>query len=150
MGTSRIIIGRRDRIDLPGLGYKNVRAKVDTGAFGCALHCSEIEVIQKAGKEVLSFVPLDPGYSAYRNEKCYFEHYRDKLVKNSGGESEHRYLISTPVVIFGKKIPTEFTLTDRSLMKYPVLLGRKFLRRHFIVDVNQKDVSYKRKRNRHK
>jgi len=145
MDGSKIIIGRRDRIDLPGLGYKNIRAKIDTGAYGSVIHCSQIKVIRKDDKKVLSFVLLDPSQPKYKNRKCYFEHYKDKLVKNSGGGSEHRYFIVTETMIFGEMILTEFSLTDRSQMKSPILLGRKFLRQQFMVDVSLKDLSYKLK-----
>jgi hypothetical protein len=150
MEGAKIIIGRRDRIDLPELGYKNIKAKIDSGAYGSAIHCSQIEVIDHGDKKVLSFVLLDPSYHAYREKKCYFEHYKDKLVKSSSGESEHRYIIATDTIIFGKKIKTEFSLTDRSQMKYPILLGRKFLRRRFLVDVSLKELSYKLKQSRQK
>jgi hypothetical protein len=140
-----IIIGRRDRIDLPDLGYSNIKAKIDTGAFGCAIHCNHIAIIQKGGREVLSFELLDPGYPQYRKKKCTFEDFTDKIVKNSSGETEHRYTIRTDAVIFGERILTEFSLTDRSEMKYPILLGRKFLRKRFLVDVRLKEVSYKLK-----
>jgi hypothetical protein len=140
-----IIIGRRDRIDLPDLGYSNIRAKIDTGAYGCVIHCSHIEIIKRGGKEVLSVELLDPRYPQHRKKKWYFEDFTDKVVKNSSGGTEHRYLIRTDTVIFGKRINTEYSLTDRSDMKYPVLLGRKFLRKRFLVDVRLKDVSYKLK-----
>lgn len=143
MDGHKMLIGRRDRIDLPGLGYRNVKAKVDTGAYGSAIHCSEIDVIFKGKKQVLSFVLLDANYSGYKNKKCYFDHFTDKLVKSSSGEIEHRYTIITEVVIFGQTIETEFSLTDRSKMKYPILLGRKFLLDRFIVDVSLKELSFK-------
>jgi len=150
MKGSKIIIGRRDRIDLPELGLRNIKAKIDTGAYGSAIHCSQIEVIVKNNRKVLSFVLLDPEYPGFSDQKYYFEHYKDKLVKSSSGESEHRYIIATDAIIFGHTIRTEFSLTDRSQMKYPILLGRKFLRKHFLVDVSQKEVSYKLKRSRTK
>jgi hypothetical protein len=145
MNETKIVIGRRDRIDLPELGYMNIRAKIDTGAYGSAIHCSQIEVIRKDDRDLLSVVLLDPAYSAYRNEQFYFEHYKDKLVKSSSGVIEHRYIVVIDTVVFGMTIPVEYSLTDRSQMKYPVLLGRKFLRKRFLVDVGRKDVSYKRK-----
>lgn len=145
MEVSKILIGRRDRIDLPELGYTNIRAKIDSGAFGSVIHCSHIEVIHKDDKDLLSLVLLDASYPGFREKLYYFESYKDKLVKNSSGDAEHRYSIQTDVVIFGKRIKTDFTLTDRSRMKYPILLGRKFLRQGFIVDVTLKNVSYKQK-----
>jgi hypothetical protein len=150
MSDSLTVIGRRDRIDLPELGYKNIKAKIDTGAYGSAIHCSMIKVVRLQGKEMLSFILLDPDHPAYQDKIHYFDLYTDKLVKSSSGESEHRYIISTDVVIFGKRIRTDFSLTDRSDMKYPVLLGRKFLRRRYLVDVRLKEVSYKLKRYKRK
>ena len=38
---------------------------------------------------------------------------------------------------FGKKYKTVISLTDRSDMKYPMLIGRKFLSERFLVDVSQ-------------
>ena len=146
MSEALTVIGRRDRIDLPGLGFRNLKAKVDTGAFGSALHCSQIQVAKRNGKMQLSFVLLDPEHPLYKDEVHWAEDFREKKVKNSSGTIEHRYIITTPVVIFGKRITTDFSLTDRSDMKYPVLLGRKFLRKRFVVDVRLRDLSYKRKR----
>jgi len=140
------VIGRRDRIDLPGLGYTDIKAKVDTGAYGSALHCSQIQVVENGGRTLLSFILLDPEHPEFREVVHYAEHFREKLVKSSSGEAELRYTITTDLVIFGKSIRTEFSLTDRSDMKFPILLGRKFLRKRFIVDVRFKDVSYKLKR----
>jgi hypothetical protein len=144
------VIGRRDRIDLPGLGYWNIKAKVDTGAYGSALHCSQMKVVCRDGKNCLSFMLLDPEHPEFREQVHFAEHFTEKLVKNSSGEGEQRYIIKTEVVIFGKTISTEFSLTDRRDMKYPILLGRKFLRKRFIVDVRLKDVSYKLKKKNQK
>jgi hypothetical protein len=146
MSGSLRVIGRRDRIDLPGLGFRNLKAKVDTGAYGSSIHCSRIELVSREGKMQLSFVLLDPEHPLYKDEVHWVKEFREKKVKSSSGLSELRYIISTPVVIFGKRITTDFSLTDRSDMKYPVLLGRKFLRKRFVVDVRFRDISYKQKR----
>lgn len=139
------IIGRRDRIDLPELGFSNIKAKIDTGAYGNALHCTNIEIIKRNGKDVLTFILFDDTHPRYRNKRHYFAEFTDKLVKNSGGETEHRYKIVTDVIYFGRTYRAGFSLTDRRAMKYPILLGRRFLRGRFLVDVNLKDVSYIKK-----
>ena len=140
------VIGRRDRIDLPQFGLNDIEAKVDTGAYGCALHCHHIEVIEKDGKDVLSFQLLDPSHPEYEDKIYHTSNFRDKKVKNSGGSTENRYTIKTEVIIFNKKRKVEFSLTDREKMKFPVLLGRKFLTKSFLVDVREKDLSYKLKK----
>jgi hypothetical protein len=61
-------------------------------------------------------------------------------VKSSNGSISHRYLISTLVRLNGFAVRTQFTLFDRSDMKYQVLLGRRFLRGRFLVDVSAKNL----------
>ena len=59
------------------------------------------------------------------------------ILKNSFGQSEKRYCIRTRLRIGKRDIRSEVTLTDRSEMKYQVLLGRKTLLKKYLVDVNQ-------------
>jgi len=60
-----------------------------------------------------------------------------KEVKSSNGISQKRYAIKLRVRIGDFETLTEFTLTNRDKMSYPVLLGRKVLRKAFIVDVSR-------------
>jgi hypothetical protein len=145
MKKSKIIIGRRDKIDLPDLGLIGIEAKIDTGAYGSALHCHEMKIETLNGKEVLTYKVLDPSHPEYRDKKLISEHFNDKMVKSSNGMEEHRYTITTTVSIFNQTIRTEFSLTDRMEMKHPILLGRKFLSKRFVVDVNLTDLSMKNK-----
>ena len=141
------VIGRVDKIDLPELDLINIEAKIDTGAYGCALHCRETEEVIYEGKRVLSFKVLDPKHPEFENKKFYASNYNNKSVKSSSGEIENRYAIKTHIIIFGKKRTVEFSLTDRSQMKFPILLGRKFLANYFVVDVQLKDLSFELKNN---
>lgn len=140
-----IIIGRKDKIDMPEFGLFEIDAKVDTGAYGCALHCHKAQIVERDGKDCLSFIVLDPDHSDFEGKVFYTSNFTDKVVKNSGGEAEHRYVISTEIVIFDKPIKIDFSLTDRSSMKYPILLGRKFLSGRFLVNVKLKDISFQKK-----
>jgi len=137
-----ITIGRNDRIDLPELGLFNIKAKIDTGAYGCALHCDHIGIVQKEGIDVLSCRFLDPAHPEYNNKMFFFENFDDKLVKSSSGETEQRFTVKTEMIIFENKRRVEFSLTNRDKMKHPVLLGRKFLKKRFLVDVQLKDLSF--------
>lgn len=139
-------IGRADRIDLPEFGLYDISAKIDTGAYGCALHAHKIKVTEMNGIPLLAFQLLDPSHPEYENKTYTTEQFNDKLVKNSGGIPEHRYTIKTEVVIFGKSRLVEFSLTDRKNMKHPILIGRKFLTKRFLVDVALKDISFNLKK----
>lgn len=135
------ILGRYDRVDLPGLGLKNIHAKIDTGAFTCSLHCRRAQVVDG----VLEFVLLDEEHPEFTGMKFQFRNYEVRDIKNSFGEVERRYVIVTTLKIFDEEINTEFSLSNRGSLKFPILIGRKILRDRFLIDVKQKNLSYKEK-----
>lgn len=137
------VIGATDKIDFPEFGLSDVPAKTDTGANRSSIHCSKIKLETIDGEKVLTFhIPLDS--SSGQNIFSTHDFFKKK-IRSSSGHVEERYVVRTPIVLFGKKIKTSFSLTDRTEMKYPVLLGRKLLRKRFTVDVSKKDLSYSRK-----
>ncbi|MEN7547322.1 RimK/LysX family protein [Rapidithrix thailandica] len=143
------IIGRKDRIDLPEFNLNNLDAKIDTGAYGCAIHCHHIELVLRDGKEILRFKLLDPSHPEYEGDYYYSHSFGIKKVKNTSGVSEERFTIKTQMIVFGKSYRTVFSLADRENMKYPVLIGRKFLTKKFLVDVALKDLSFQNKTHNH-
>lgn len=139
-------IGKSDKIDLPEFGLENISAKIDTGANRSCIHCSDIHVENTNGQNVLVFhIPLDSshGASTFR-----FNTFSKKAIRSSNGLVEERYIIKTVIVLFGRKIRTSFSLTDRTEMKFPILLGRRLLKSRFLVDVSQQDLSYNLKRSK--
>jgi hypothetical protein len=138
------ILGRYDRVDLPGLGLKNIHAKIDTGAFTCSLHCHKAQVID--GK--LEFILLDEEHPEFTGMKIVFPTYEIRNIKNSFGEVEKRYVIATTIRIFDEDIATEFSLSNRGSLKFPILIGRKILRDRYLIDVKKKNLSYREKRSK--
>lgn len=138
------ILGRSDRVDLPGLGLYNIHAKIDTGAFTSSLHCSRAEVVDGQ----LEFVLLDDEHPEFTGLKFVFKEFTEREIKNSFGVAEKRYIIHTTVKIFDDEIMAEFSLGDRDAMRFPILLGRKILRDRFLIDVRKKNLSYRYNRAR--
>jgi hypothetical protein len=136
MAREQLIIGRLEHIALPGLGVERVEAKIDTGAYRSALHYQRLRVRTVDGQKRLTVVFQMGG----RRKTKVFKVYKRVTVKSSNGETSRRYLISTRVRLNGFTVRTQFTLFDRSDMKYQVLLGRKFLRGRFVVDVSGKHL----------
>jgi hypothetical protein len=136
------ILGRYDRVDLPELGLTNIHAKVDTGAYTCSLHCHRAEVVD--GK--LEFVLLDEEHPEFTGMKFVVDTFEKKFIKNSFGEGEKRFIIVTTIRIFDEDITAEFSLGNRGSLKFPILIGRKILRDRFLIDVKQKNLSFKQKR----
>ncbi|TAE39564.1 MAG: ATP-dependent zinc protease [Runella slithyformis] len=133
---SKPLIGRTDSLDFPEWGLTNVRAKIDTGAYTSAIHCTQIKLLKN---NKLSFDL--PAHKGQKKQRFVAEEFEFKSVKNSFGQAELRYVVKTSVVVFGKTIKTEFSLADRTSMRFPVLLGRKFLRNRFLVDVTLENLS---------
>ncbi|WP_373522474.1 ATP-dependent zinc protease, partial [Aquiflexum sp.] len=114
------IIGRRERITLPEWGLKNVTGKIDTGAYTSSIHCEFVEEREEEdGRNVLFFKVLSPLDKKYNGKLLMSENYSQKKVKNSFGQAEVRYKVSTKVIMFGVEFEAEFTLTDRSKMRNP-------------------------------
>ncbi|TYP95234.1 hypothetical protein LX73_0531 [Fodinibius salinus] len=137
------VIGRLEHIDFPDWGLSEIEAKIDTGAYTSSLHCHHIKRIEENGEELVTFHLLDPSHEIYEDKLFKLPIHRKKTVKSSNGSTEERYVIQTNIRIFDVTFTARFSLTDRSEMRYPVLLGRKLLNSRFLVDVSQKHLSTK-------
>lgn len=126
------IIGRIDKADFPKLNLKRIRVKIDTGAYTSAIHCCKIEETES---KKLKVVFLDPDDPKYTGKAYFFKNYSKKTIKSSNGSSEERFVIATKIRFHWRLYTAEFSLTFRGDMRYPVLIGRKFLaEHHFIVN----------------
>lgn len=134
-------IGRIDKADFPLLQLNGIDVKIDTGAYTSTIHCKNMKVED----DYLKCVFLDLEHAAYHEKEFTFDKYDVRVVKSSNGVSQTRYRILTEVELFGKIYPIFLTLSDREEMKYPVLLGRKFLTKRFVVDINNTNLSHKLK-----
>ncbi len=135
------IIGRKEKITLEEWGLKNITAKIDTGAYTSAIHCEYTQLKMLGGKEILEFIVLAPSHKHYKHQLISTEHFTQKKVKNSFGQVEIRYKVSTKIRMFGQEYQAEFTLSERSKMKNPILLGRKVLKGRFLIDVDKVHLS---------
>ncbi len=145
----RQVLGRRELIDLPALALRGVEAKVDTGAYTSAIHCDEVRLVPDpaTGQPVLHVRLLDPGHPATDGRPLAFREFDRRDIRSSNGEVQARFVISTTVRLYGRDFTTEFSLADRSDLRYPVLLGRALLRQgRFVVDVARRDMSAKAER----
>lgn len=129
----RQIIGTFEHVGFPEFGISDLVAKVDTGAYTGALHCTQVwEEVTSQGK-VLHFSPFDNPEVTVSSDD-----YSAKYVRSSNGGRSKRYFVSTTISIRGRSYPIKLSLANRSGMRWPVLIGRKFLRANrFVVDVRQ-------------
>lgn len=149
MAEEYSIIGRLEQVDFPEWDLFGIDAKIDTGAYTSSLHCHHIERITKDGKPFVRFNLLDPSHEIYNDKLFELPIHKSKTVKSSNGVAEERFIVKTTIRILDRKLEAQLSLTDRSEMRYPLLIGRRLLKGHFVVDVSKKYLS-KKKSNTHK
>lgn len=133
------VIGRRAVAKIPDLHIDKIVAKIDTGAYTSSLHAENIHIeTDESGDEELVFTIGASDRVHYTSEgrqtirtKDFFK----QAVRSSNGHIEYRYSIKTKIVIEKKRFIITLTLSDRSSMGYPLLIGRRALRSRFLVNV---------------
>lgn len=133
-------IGWKEWVSLPDLKVPAIKAKIDTGARTSALHTFHIEPFKKDGMNMVKF-HIHP----LQRKKdiviiCTKQVVDKRIVRDSGGHEEERYVIMTNLLLGGKKWRIEVTLTDRDDMMFRMLLGRTAIR-HKNIKINP-DKSY--------
>lgn len=130
------IIGRKELIKIPIVSNEYMVAKIDTGAYSNSMHCDSV-VIKENGLDIImddkTIISLENGTFRYKN------------VKSSNGLIESRVTTKLIVVFNNKKYKTMFTFTNRDSMVSKILIGRKFLSKRYIVDVDKTNTLKKGK-----
>lgn len=142
----KIVIGRFDKADFPSLHLDDIAVKIDTGAYTSSIHCDNIV----EDDDGIHCTFLDDEHPNYNGKRFTFPEYDIVFVRSSNGVIQKRYQVQSKIKIFGKVFKISLSLSDRQEMRYPVLLGRKFLTKKFIVDTELSDVSFNQKLNENK
>jgi len=143
---NKMIIGRKDIADFPDFGLKSIQVKIDSGAYSCSIDCRNVHLIEKDGQQQLEVVFLNPNRLEFKEEAFYFNDFKSKKVKSSTGHTQIRYFIKAKIVLFENTYETYFSLSKRSDMKTPVLIGRKLLNNNFVIDTKKVNLSHNFKR----
>ena len=133
MISNSITLGWREWVSLPELGLPAIKAKIDTGARTSCLHAFSVEPFEKNGKEWVRF-GIHPHQDDTETEVfCEAEVIEKRMVSDSGGHKEERFVISTELVLADQRWPIEITLTNRDSMLFRMLLGRTAMGNKIIV-----------------
>lgn len=139
-------IGWREWVNLPELGIDKIKAKVDTGARTSALHAFSIEPFYEGEQEKVRFLIHPLQHNTDIIITCVANVVDKRPVTDSGGHTEERYVIMTPICIAGQTWPIEITLTERENMLFRMLIGRSALRRRFMVNPARSFVTTRNKK----
>ena len=127
------MIGWREWVQFPNLKIKTIKAKIDTGARTSALHAYNIKIYKEKGHRMVRFDVHPIQRNIEKTIHCYAKIHAIKSVKNSGGHSQKRITILTPVKLGDYQYPIEVTLTNRDEMGFRLLLGRTAVRNFFCI-----------------
>lgn len=119
--------------------FFDIEAKIDTGAYSCSIHCDDIRLSEDEKK--VHFRLLDESHPDYHDAEIIMPVYEIRTVKSSNGTTQERIFIKTILELYGLEFETEISLTDRTSMKFPMLIGRKFLEDRFLVDVSSTNLA---------
>lgn len=119
-------VGWRETISMPALGLNGFRAKLDTGALTTALHATQISRRVIDGKPWVEFLPDHEDLEG--SDYCLLPLLHSRMIKNTSGIPEARFIVATTLEIGDRKGRVEVSLTDRSDMKYPIIIGRSAMR----------------------
>lgn len=132
--NSKTVLGWREWLKLPELEIPKIKAKLDTGARTSALHVFMLEPYQENSIRRVRFGvhPLQQSTDIeIISDAAVFDRRR---ITDSGGHVEVRYVIQTIIEIGGIVFPAEMTLTNRTGMRFRMLLGRSAIQGRFLVD----------------
>ena len=128
------IIGWREWLALPDLSIPKIKAKVDTGARTSALHAFWIDAYKKKNQQWVRFAIHPIQNNIETVIECDAQVKDRRVVADSGGHKQLRYVIETPVCVGAHVYTVELTLTRRDIMKFRMLLGRTAINNRFLVD----------------
>ena len=124
----RTDVGWREWVSLPDLGLPAIKAKIDTGARTSALHAWRIDPYTHQGAPWIAFHLHPLQRSTALSRECHVAVRERRVVCDSGGHREQRYVIGTTLSLGEHRRTIEVTLTDRDTMLFRMLLGRQAMR----------------------
>jgi len=128
------LLGWREWVRLPELAIPKIKAKIDTGARSSALHAFMIDPYIKNHQNWVMFAMHPLQKTETEIIECHAQVKDRRLVSDSGGHKQRRYVIETQLIVGQTAFQAELTLTNRDSMRFRMLLGRTAMNQRFIID----------------
>jgi hypothetical protein len=132
--SSLALLGWREWLALPELKIDRIKAKIDTGARSSALHAFYIDPYRRGHEQWVMFAIHPDQLNTTNVIECHMPVKDKRLVSDSGGHKQRRYVIETQIMLGSLTFNTEMTLTNRDSMRFRMLVGRSAMNGQFIVN----------------
>ncbi len=120
-------------MQLPDVDIPWVKAKLDTGARTSSLHAYAVTPFTREGVEWVRF-RVRPWQESIENEVVVECPVHDRRrVRSSSGHVQERFVVVMRIVLVGREVLAEVTLSNRDQMGFRMLIGREALRHGFDV-----------------
>lgn len=130
---SSTLIGWREWVSLPDVDIPWIKAKIDTGARSSSLHAQHIREFERDGSPWVRF-DVRPWQGAHELVAVELPVFDRRDVRSSSGHAQSRLVVLVDLVLVGRRVTAEVTLSNRSEMGFRMLIGREALRQGFTVD----------------
>lgn len=134
MSNQLPILGWREWLTLPELQLPPIKVKIDTGARTSALHAFFVDPYKKGKQQWVRFGIHPHQDDSEQAIECDAAVKDRRIVSDSGGHKQRRYVIETLMIIGDNRFNAELTLTNRDSMKFRMLLGRTAMNERFLVN----------------
>jgi len=125
---SNTLAGWREWVQLPEIGIPWIKAKLDTGARTSSLHAYDITTFERDGADWVRF-RVRPWQESTDDEVVVECPVHDRRrVRSSSGHVQVRFVVLMTVVLVGREVLAEVTLSNRDQMGFRMLIGREALR----------------------
>lgn len=137
---NKLVLGQEEdaRIEPPHLV---LRARIDTGANTSSIDARDIEEFERDGEKWVRFTLIDRKTNTKHPIETKIARYA-KIVQSSLPDTQfNRIVVKLKLTLGDFSDLSEFTLTDREHMDFPLLIGRNVLKDIAIVDVSAKELA---------
>lgn len=139
----KLLLGEYEWVSLPKQQLV-LPARIDSGANTSSLHATNLQQFERDGKTWVRFTThYRPNNDQPAREVMIEAPLVRKVTVTQAAGSENRPVISLPMQLGALTQPVEFTLTDRSNLTFPILLGRRFFMDIAVIDVSKTYVQGK-------
>ena len=129
---AEVEIGWCELVTIPTLGLEHVHAKMDSGAATSSIHATRIKPFARGDALWVEFwFRQKAGEKPRRLEAKVID---TRHVRSSNGVREERFVIEAQFCLGKRCWNGQLTLANRRTMAFPILIGRRALKRGFLIN----------------